>query len=85
MTIYSKKACAPCIMLKTWLQRKNFNNYTEEPIEENIDKLTSLGFMSAPVVEIDGVYYNGSNISVVADALRKGGHLQDEQSTMAIA
>ena len=72
ITVYSQKACVPCAKLKYWLN-KNKVKYEETPIEDHITMLTSLGFMAAPVVAIDGRYFNGADLIRVADHIRDNG------------
>ena len=72
ITVYSQKACAPCIKLKYWLDKHKIE-YTETPLEEHIPLMQSLGFMSAPVVAIDGKYFNGADLSSVAEHIRDNG------------
>jgi glutaredoxin len=68
MTVFSKKACVPCAKLKLWLNNKKLV-YEEVPIENHIDELSKLGFVSAPVVKIGDRYFNGANISSIAQHL----------------
>ena len=69
MTVYSQKACKPCVTLKYWLNNKQINDYNEEPIENHIDELREKGFWSAPVVKIGDRYFNGSDLSTLAQHL----------------
>jgi glutaredoxin len=66
INLYSKEACVPCAKIKLWFKNKQIN-YNEYSLNDHIEKLITLGFMSAPVVEIDGKYFNGANISSVAE------------------
>lgn len=68
MTVFTQKGCAPCTMLKYWLKQKELD-YEEIDIEPHVDTLRSLGFFSAPVVKIGDRYFNGANISAVAQHL----------------
>jgi len=68
MTVYSQKACAPCIKLKYWLGKKELA-YEEAPIENHVDELRELGFWSAPVVKIGERYFNGADLSTLAQHL----------------
>ena len=69
MTIYTKQNCVPCKTLKLWADRAG-HRYEEKPIEEHIQKLTDMGFMSAPVVNIGDRWISGTRISDVAQALK---------------
>ena len=67
ITVYSKKGCVPCVKLKYWLEKIKQLDYKEEPLENHIDRLVSLGFMAAPVVEINDRFFNGSDLATIGE------------------
>lgn len=83
ITMYSKTPCKPCSELKMWFKMKNIE-YEEVKLDDHIQKLSDMGFMAAPVVDIDGTFVAGSNISNVREVIeRQGG--SNVKSNMAYA
>ena len=83
MVLYSKNPCVPCANLKMWLKMKNVK-YEEVPMDDELTaKFRDMGFMGAPVVEIDGAFHAGNNISYIKETLERSGIY--EQGAMANA
>lgn len=76
ITMYSKTPCKPCSELKLWFKLKHID-YEEVNINDHIGKLSDLGFMAAPVVQIDDTHIAGSNISDVRKAIESHGGMID--------
>ncbi len=65
ITVYSTPFCAPCERLKQYLNQHGVA-YTAIDLmmdEEAADKLDDLGLRSSPVLEIDGQFYVGSQLT----------------------
>ncbi|HEP1356394.1 TPA: glutaredoxin-like protein NrdH [Streptococcus pyogenes] len=61
ITVYSKNNCMQCKMTKKFLEQHGANfqeiNIDEHP--EKVDYVKSLGFTSAPVIEVDNLVFSG--------------------------
>ncbi|EQK45248.1 glutaredoxin family protein [[Clostridium] bifermentans ATCC 638] len=69
--IFSSDKCKQCIELKKYLKEKNIN-YTEYNIsgnDENRKTLINLGYMSVPVLLIDGNHVLGFDKSRIDSLL----------------
>lgn len=70
--VYTRTTCAPCKMLKTWMQRKGI-----EYVERNVDDDPSAaqeaydksGFMMVPVTVIGDRVITGPNVSLLSSIL----------------
>ncbi|MEK4284699.1 glutaredoxin family protein [Ureibacillus sp. FSL K6-0165] len=58
MKLYSKKVCPKCLLMKYELNQLGYEGKYEEILidhnEEAKEKLLNAGFLSVPVIEIDG-------------------------------
>lgn len=59
--------------LKMWLKLKKIE-YEEVNIMDHFQKITDMGFSSAPVVDIDGTFVAGSNIANVSQVLERAAY-----------
>lgn len=63
--VYSTPMCAPCERLKQYLHAKGVRFVAKDLLmdEEAAEKMEHLGIRSTPVLEIDGRYYSGSELT----------------------
>lgn len=65
ITVYSTPFCAPCERLKQFLSHRGIEFAAKDLMmdEEAADRLEGLGIRSSPVLEIDGKFYTGTQLS----------------------
>ncbi|MCC6532979.1 MAG: glutaredoxin family protein [Burkholderiales bacterium] len=65
VVVYSTPLCAPCERLKQYLESKGVSFVAKDLLmdEEAAEKMEDLGIRSAPVLEVDGRCYSGSELT----------------------
>ncbi len=65
ITVYSTPLCAPCERLKTYLRSKGvaFTAIDLMMDEDAAEKIEDLGIRSSPVLEVDGQFYSGAQLT----------------------
>lgn len=65
VTVYSTPLCAPCERLKAWLKSQGvaFEAFDLMMDEEAAEKIEDLGIRSSPVLEVDGKFYTGAQLT----------------------
>lgn len=70
--VYTRTTCAPCQMLKRWLQNKNVP-YTEVNVDDDPELMDEIiqqtGFQMVPTVKVGDQYIQGLNIALLAKTL----------------
>lgn len=72
VTVYTRSTCAPCRMLKTYLQKKGIN-YKEKNIDENPEfaqeAFDCSGMTMVPVMKVGDKVVAGFNLPLISQAL----------------
>jgi glutaredoxin-like protein NrdH len=65
VTVYSTPMCAPCERLKQYLRSNGvaFDAIDLMMNEDAAEKIEDLGIRSSPVLEIDGKYFSGAQLT----------------------
>lgn len=65
VTVYSTPMCAPCERLKQYLRSNGvaFDAIDLMINEDAAEKIEDLGIRSSPVLEIDGKYFSGTQLT----------------------
>jgi len=65
VTVYSTPLCAPCERLKQYLKAQGVPFEAKDLMmdEEAAEKIEDLGIRSSPVLEVDGRYYSGTQLT----------------------
>lgn len=65
VTVYSTPLCAPCERLKQYLKAQGVSFEAKDLMmdEEAAEKIEDLGIRSSPVLEVDGKYYSGAQLT----------------------
>lgn len=65
VVVYSTPLCAPCERLKQYLRAKGIAFEAKDLMmdEEAAEKIDSLGIRSSPVLEVDGRFYAGAQLT----------------------
>ncbi len=65
ITVYSTPLCAPCERLKQYLRSKGVPFEAKDLMmdEEAAEKIEDLGIRSSPVLEVDGKFYSGAQLT----------------------
>lgn len=65
IAVYSTPLCAPCERLKQYLRSNNIAFVAHDLMmdEEAADKIEDLGIRSSPVLEVDGKFYSGVQLT----------------------
>lgn len=63
--VYSTPLCAPCERLKQYLKSKGvaFQAFDLMMDEAAAEKIEDLGIRSSPVLEVDGKFYSGAQLT----------------------
>ncbi len=63
--VYSTPLCAPCERLKQYLKANGIAFVAKDLLmdEEAAEKIEDLGIRSSPVLEVDGRYYAGAQLT----------------------
>ena len=63
--VYSTPFCAPCEALKRYLKAQGVQFEATDLMmdEEAAEKLDALGIRASPVLEVDGKFYSGAQLS----------------------
>ena len=71
VTVYSTPLCAPCERLKLYLRTQGVAFEAKDLMmdEEAAEKIEDLGIRSSPVLEVDGKFYSG--VQLTPDVLAK--------------
>jgi glutaredoxin-like protein NrdH len=71
VTVYSTPLCAPCERLKLYLRTQGVPFEAKDLMmdEEAAEKIEDLGIRSSPVLEVDGKFYSG--VQLTPDVLAK--------------
>ena len=72
VTVYTRTTCAPCRMVKTFLQKKGVK-YEEVNVDENPERAAEAfeksGFQMVPVTVIGDRVISGMNIPLLSEIL----------------
>ncbi len=72
ITVYSRSTCAPCRVVKTWLQKNNII-YEEKNLDENpeygAEAFEKSGFTMVPVTVVGDEVVSGMNLSRLREIL----------------
>ena len=65
VVVYSTPLCAPCERLKQYLKSKGVAFEARDLMmdEEAAEKIDDLGIRSSPVLEVDGRFYAGAQLT----------------------
>jgi len=65
ITVYSTPLCAPCERLKQYLKSNNLPFTAKDLMmdEAAAEKIEDLGIRSSPVLEVDGKFYAGAQLT----------------------
>jgi glutaredoxin-like protein NrdH len=65
VTVYSTPLCAPCERLKLYLRTQGVAFEARDLMmdEEAAEKIEDLGIRSSPVLEVDGKFYSGVQLT----------------------
>ncbi len=65
VTVYSTPLCAPCERLKLYLRTHSVAFEARDLMmdEEAAEKIEDLGIRSSPVLEVDGKFYSGVQLT----------------------
>jgi glutaredoxin-like protein NrdH len=65
VVVYSTPLCAPCERLKQYLKSKGVAFEAKDLMmdEEAAEKIEDLGIRSSPVLEVDGQFYAGAQLT----------------------
>lgn len=65
VTVYSTPLCAPCERLKLYLKTQGVPFEARDLMmdEEAAEKIEDLGIRSSPVLEVDGEFYSGTQLT----------------------
>ena len=65
VVVYSTPLCAPCERLKQYLRAKGIAFEARDLMmdEEAAEKIDGLGIRSSPVLEVDGRFYAGAQLT----------------------
>jgi len=70
--IYTRTTCAPCRMVKTWLQKKGVN-YEELNVDEKPELMDEVirktGLMMVPVILVGENHVQGANFARLSELL----------------
>ena len=72
VTVFTRTTCAPCHMLKSYLQRKGVQ-YQEKNVDDNPEEAAEIfaktGFTMVPVTVIDDKIVSGFNLPLISELL----------------
>ncbi|MGE4370872.1 MAG: glutaredoxin family protein [Burkholderiaceae bacterium] len=65
ITVYSTPLCAPCVRLKHYLDEQGIAYIAKDLLmdEDAAEKIEDLGIRSTPVLEVDGNFYSGTQLT----------------------
>lgn len=65
IVVYSTPLCAPCERLKQYLKAHGVPFVAKDLMmdEDAAEKIEDLGIRSSPVLEVDGKYYTGAQLT----------------------
>lgn len=72
VTVYTRTTCAPCRMVKTFLQRKGVQ-YEEKNLDDNPELATEAfeksGFTMVPIIVVGERVVSGMNLPLLSELL----------------
>ena len=65
ITVYSTPLCAPCERLKQYLKTNGIAFVARDLMmdEDAAERIEDLGIRSSPVLEVDGTFYSGAQLT----------------------
>lgn len=78
ITIYTTAHCPVCKKVQEYFNSLGAEYHTVNIEEDSVaqSKIANMGFMSVPVVEIDGKYVNGFNRVIIDELLENHKNIQ---------
>ena len=79
LILYTLPHCPKCKILERYLNSKNIP-YEERNAQDFADFLMSKGFFTAPVLELNGEFYNFTSVNSLIFLLREKGLLSEDSN-----